>query len=538
MTVNQNIDAVVVGAGMGGILSTYRLSRAGLTVQCVDIAGDVGGAWYWNKYPGAMCDSETYVFRYSWDKEDLQTYPWTHHYAYQPEILDYLRHVVKKHDLRKYMAFETEVEKAAWDEQIKRWTIECRSRGEQKTYQARYFILCLGLLSKPSYPDIPGIKSFAGDLVHTAQWDEKLCLKGKTVGVVGNGSTGSQLMTAIAPEVGSLVSFQRHPQYSVPSRQGLVPEGYREKINAKYDEIWEGIRNSFTGFDIPEVSRKTMEATPEERQKIFQEVWDQGNGFRFMFSTFGDLTINPEANEEACKFIRGKIKETVQDPRKANALIPHEAYARRPLCNSDYYDIFNRDNVDIVDLRTTQIASIVPAGIQMEDGTIHELDVLIFATGFDAVEGSFLRVQITGREGASIHQHWSQGPISYAGVTCAGFPNMFMAPGPQGPFANYPPLIESGNDFIMECILHAEKTSGVIEVLPEAEKEWSSMCEKLLAGSLFKTTASWLFGDNIKGRKQRTKFYFGGLKNYKEWTQNEVSSGFPSFWTTRPGSQV
>lgn len=543
------VDAFVVGAGVGGIYSTYRLARMGLSVRCVDIATDVGGTWYWNRYPGAMSDTESYLYRYSWDKDDLQTYPWTRHYVYQPEILEYLRHIAAKHDLRKYMHFETEMTAASWDDEAQRWRITC-SKGP--AIIARYLINCLGLLSKVNYPDIPGISSFTGTLVHTAKWPQDFNLEGKRVGIIGNGSTGVQVMTAIAPIVAELKSFQRHPQYSVPSGQGEIPKGYREDINARYAEIYDSVRNSAVGFGVPEVTRKTMEATPEKRREAFQQVWDQGNGFRFMFSAFGDLTTDRDANEEACKFIRSKIDEIVKDPRKAKSLKPNDMYARRPLCDSGYYQIFNRDNVDIVDLRETPIQEIVPQGIKTSDSTVHEVDVLIFATGFDAVEGNYTRITITGRQGETIKEHWSQGPTAFGGVACAGFPNMFLVAGPQGPFANFPPVLETETDFIMSCIEYAEKniadaktcpatngaTNGtshprkpptVMEVTKEAERGWGDLCDELVEGSLFKETASWIFGVNVPGRKASTNFYFGGLKNYLDWVKGEIERDFEAF---------
>jgi cyclohexanone monooxygenase len=544
------VDALVVGAGFGGIYATYRLSQLFLNVKCIDTASDVGGTWYWNRYPGAMSDTESYLYRYSWDKEDLQKYPWTHHYVYQNEILEYLRHVVRKHGLRKYMQLNTEMKSATWDDEMQRWQVKC-STG---SFVARYLITSLGLLSKPNFPEIPGLSSFKGAVVHTARWDEDLVLVGKKVGVIGNGSTGVQVMTALAPTVGSLKSFQRHPQYSVPSGQGPVPTGYREQINKKYDEIYEGVWSSSTAFGVPESHRKTMEDSPEERRKAFQEVWDQGNGFRFMFSAYGDLTTSREANEEACKFICSKIDDIVKDPRKAAILKPTDLYARRPLCDSGYYQIFNQDNVDVVDLRKTPIHEIVPSGIETADGTVHDLDVLIFATGFDAIEGNYLRLRITGREGRTIKRHWKDGPRAFGGVACPGFPNMFVVAGPQGPFANFAPVLESEVDFIVSCIKHAENIVGavdsplspagseghcslkmptVIEVSRQAEMCWVDHCDKLCENSLFKQTSSWIFGANIQGRKSATRFYFGGLGNYLKWTGNEIQNGFPSFKNQR-----
>ncbi|RMJ26580.1 Flavin-binding monooxygenase-like protein [Aspergillus sp. HF37] len=563
MNQTKYVDAFVVGAGVGGIYSTYRLSRMGLTVICVDIASDVGGTWYWNRYPGAMSDTESYLYRYSWDKEDLRTYPWPNHYVYQPEILKYLQHIVEKHDLRKHMQFETEMRSATWNDTTDRWDIACSSG---LVVHARYLVNSLGLLSKVHYPHIAGLSSFSGNLVHTARWPEDLKLDGQRVGIIGNGSTGTQVMTAIAPIVGSLTSFQRHPQYSVPSGQRPVTKEYRDKVNANYDQIWENVWSSVVGFGVPESKRKTMETSPEERQKAFQEVWDQGNGFRFMFSAFGDITTDKDANEEACKFIRGKIDEIVKDPRKANTLKPRDLYARRPLCDSGYYEIFNRDNVDVVDLKETPIEEIVLQGIKTVDGSVHHLDTLIFATGFDAIEGNYMRIQITGRNGKTIQDHWKNGPTAFGAIACADFPNMFIVAGPQGPFANFPPVIESEINFIMSCIDYAEgnisettngrtncaangvpigvtneatngatngsrslKKPTIMEVSEEAERQWIETCDRLVEGSLFTTTASWIFGQNIPGRKSSTKFYFGGLRGYLDWVKEQITNGFSDF---------
>lgn len=540
MTRSTHIDALVVGAGVGGIYATYRLARMDLTVQCIDTAGDVGGTWYWNRYPGAMSDTESYLYRYSWDKEDLQSYPWSHHYVYQPEILGYLRHIVKKHDLRQYMRFNTEMTTATWEEDVQRWRVIC-STGQ--VYIVRYLVTCLGLLSKANYPNISGISSFEGKLVHTAKWPEDLDLKGKKVGIIGNGSTGTQVMTAIAPVVENLKTFQRSPQYSVPSGQKPIPKGYRENINKNYDQIWENVWSSAIGFGVPESRRKVMETSPEERQEVFQSVWDQGNGFRFMFSAFGDITTDRDANEEACKFIRVKIDEIVKDPIKAKALKPTELYARRPLCDAGYYEIFNRENVDVFDLKENPIKEIMPSGIKMADETVHDLDVLVFATGFDAVEGSYMRLKITGRDGKSIQEHWANGPTAFGGIACSGFPNMFLIAGPQGPFANFPPAVESETNFIISCIEYAEKTtqpngmnygsvsskSVTMEVTQEAENGWIDLCYELSEGSLFKTAPSWIFGANVPGRRLSTKFYFGGLKSYLDWVKEQIAGDFSAF---------
>ncbi|KAF2653647.1 FAD/NAD(P)-binding domain-containing protein [Lophiostoma macrostomum CBS 122681] len=529
------IDALVVGAGFGGIYQAYTLRELGLTVMVIDTAPAVGGTWYWNRYPGAMSDTESYLYRYSWDTKDLRESPWTHHYLRQPEILAYLNRMVDKHQLRKTLQLNTTMLGASWNDEAQVWHVET-TKG---AVTAGYLITALGLLSKPNYPDIPGIDNFEGLLTHTASWNPNLDLSGKRVGIIGNGSTGTQVMTAVAPIVGELISFQRHPQYSVPAGNRPVSPEYRKWVNENYDDIWDQAFKSATAFGFVESTRPTMSVSSEERERIFQELWDRGNGFHFMFGGFGDITTSEEANEEAAKFIRRKIGQIVKDPETAKKLQPSDLYARRPLCDSGYYNIFNRDNVKLVDLRENAIESIVADGIQMADGSVHALDVLIFATGFDAIDGNYIRMSITGKKGASLKEHWEDGCTSFLGVAVSGFPNFFTVLGPQGPFCNNPPAIESQVDFISAAIGDAEAkrrvgTKAVLDLSEDTEREWGQLCDRLTDGSLFKRTESWIFGTNIAGKKQATKFYFGGLGKWRETAQEVIQSGFRQFYRCAP----
>ncbi|KIW60171.1 hypothetical protein PV05_00409 [Exophiala xenobiotica] len=534
---STELDALIIGAGFGGIYQLYRLRQLGLNVKVIDMAGDVGGTWYWNRYPGAMSDTESFVYRYSWDKEDLVTYPWTHHYVKQPDVLAYLRHVVQRHDLRKDMQFNTELLSADWDESTNHWRVEL-STG--KTYHVRYLVTALGLLSKANYPDIPGINTFQGRMCHTAAWPEDLDVTNKRVGIIGCGSTGVQVITDIAQRVKSLTCFQRHPQYTVPSGDRPVEPGYREWVNEHYDEIFDQVKNSVVGFGFVEstVPFNSIK-TAEEREAIFERLWKQGNGFKFMFDGFSDVATNKEANEAACAFIRKKISQIVKDPEKARKLSPHDAYARRPLCDGGYFEQFNRPNVDVVHLQETPITSITPKGIQTTEG-LHELDVIIFATGFDAIEGNYNRIRIRGREGLTLKDCWDpKGPTAYLGVSVPSFPNLLMITGPQGPFSNLPPALEAHIDLISGLIAQAEKTrkqssSGdvaapVIEALPEAEEEWLDECERMAEGNLFKETASWIFGQNVPGKKYALRFYFGGLKAFNEAVQRVIDNDYSGF---------
>jgi cyclohexanone monooxygenase len=544
MVKQHYFDALVVGGGFGGIYQLYRLRELGLSTIVIDAAGDVGGTWYWNRYPGAMSDTESYIYRYSWDKDDLLQYHWKEHYVKQPDVLAYLNHVVDRYDLRKHMQFNTEMTSANWDDASHRWIIKT-STGEE--FRARYMVTALGLLSKTNFPAYDNIGSFKGEMYHTGKWPKHHDFRNKRVAVIGNGSTGVQVITALGGQVKQLVCFQRTPQYSVPSGDGPVSPEYRKKINSDYEAIWKQVKQSSVAFGFEESKTACMSVSPEEREAVFEKAWQLGNGFRFMFWTFSDLTVDPAANEEACKFIRKKIRQIVKDPAKADKLCPTDYYARRPLCDGGYYEQFNHDSVSIVDLKSDPISTFTPSGITTKststgEETTHELDVIIFATGFDAVDGNYTRIAIKGRSGESLRDHWREtGPTTYLGICVPDFPNLFMITGPNGPFTNIPPTLETHAEFIAELIGQAEKTRKastgtdadkdaiIIEATPEAENGWTDLCKELSDNSLFKITDSWIFGANVPGKKNAVMFYFGGLGNYRKKLEEERRSGYKSF---------
>jgi cyclohexanone monooxygenase len=530
MTDETVLDALIVGAGFAGIYQLYALKQLGLSAQVIDRASDVGGTWFWNKYPGAMSDVESYVYRFSWDKDDLLTYPWDEHYVKQPDVYAYLKHVVKRHDLGKHMKFNQEVQAAIFDEVSSTWRIET---GTGDTFIARFLITGLGVLSRINYPDIQGIDSFQGERYHTGAWPESHDFTSKRVAVIGNGSTGVQVITQLGKEkkFQQLVSFQRHPQYSVPAGDGPVSKEYRDGVNVSYDKIWDHVRKSKYGFGFDESKIPAMSVSESERQRIFQKAWDKGNGFRFMFWTFDDITINPDANDAACSFIRQKIKETVKDPEKCRKLTPHDYYARRPICDTGYYETFNQENVDIINIKENPIECITPKGIRTSDGIEHKFDVIIFATGFDAVDGNYTTIRIQGRGGKLLASHWENGPTSYLGIGVAKFPNLFMICGPKGPFTNIPATIEAEVELITALIQHAGDAL-VIESTQEAEDQWCKLCDDVAAESLFVKTESWIFGANVPGKKRALLFYFGGLANYRELAANCVRNGFSGFKST------
>lgn len=541
MTV-KTLDALVVGCGFGGIYMLRELRETlKLNVKAIDMNGDVGGTWYANRYPGAMSDTESYIYRYSWDKEDLQQQHWSHHYIQGPDVLAYLKHVVDRHGLRKDMQFDTELISADWDDSISQWQLQIKHNNITQHYVVRYLVTALGILSRPNYPDISGISSFKGHLIHTAAWPADIDLSNKRVGIIGNGSTGIQVITAIAPKVKQLLSFQRHPQYSVPSGDRPVSPEYREWVNSNYETIFEKVRKSITGMGVPESTTPFTSIPESERTQVFQQLWSQGNGFRFMFGGFSDVATDKQANEAACDFIRSKIDEIVTDKEKARKLKPWDYHARRPLCDGGYYKSFNLPHVDVVALKETPITRIVENGIEtsiIDDPsktTVHELDAIIFATGFDAIEGNYNRLRFRGRDGLTLRDKWAtQGPTSYLGVSVPSFPNMFLVLGPQGPFCNIPPAIEAEVRLCRDLIARAEdirgqegkKGKGVVECTEEAEKSWLDECERAAEGSLFKETASWIFGCNVPGKTVALRFYFGGLGRYNEVVEDVVKEGY------------
>ena len=523
-------DAIVIGAGFGGLYALHKLrNEQGLKVQAFDKAGDVGGTWYWNRYPGALSDSETQVYCYSFDKELLQEWDFDTSYVNQPKILSYLNHVTDRFDLRRSISFNTGIAGAHFDETRELWVVRT---DKGATHTARFIVTALGLLSVINYPNIPGRDSFKGELYHTGAFPQNLSFAGKRVGVIGTGSTGLQVNTALAPQVGHLTVFQRSPQYSVPVGNRPLSKDQVAEIKQNYDSVWEHVFSSMTGFAFTESNIPTFSVSAEEREAIFEKAWQKGGGFNYMFGTFNDIAVDAATNEAAASFIRRKIAQTVKDPETARKLTPTDLYARRPLCDSGYYEIFNRDNVALVDCKATPIEAIVPNGIRTADGVVHELDMIIFATGFDAVDGNYKVMDLRGRGGQTMAEHWQEGATGYMGTMTAGFPNMFMVLGPHGPFSNLPPAIEMQVEMIADLVAKATREDlASIEISNEAEAAWVNHCDELAAGSLFSQVDSWIFGANIPGKKRTLVFYFGGVGQFRKEAADLIRKGYPGFLT-------
>ena len=536
-TSGADYDAVVIGAGFGGLYAVHKLrNEQGLNVRGYDSASDVGGTWWWNRYPGALSDTESYVYRYSFDKELLQKGRWKTRYLTQPEILEYMNEVADHLDLRRSYKFDTKVDGAHYNEKTGLWNVITDS-GE--TVTAKYLVTGLGLLSATNVPKFKGIDDFKGRILHTGAWPDGVDLSNKRVGIIGTGSTGVQVITATAPIAKHLTVFQRSAQYVVPIGNTPQDDATIAEQKANYDNIWNQVKNSVVAFGFEESAEPAETASPEERERVFEAAWQRGGGFYFMFGTFCDIATSQVANDAAADFIKGKIKQIVKDPKVAEKLTPKDLYAKRPLCGNNYYEVYNRDNVTLADVKADPIAEFTPNGIRLESGEEHELDIVIFATGFDAVDGNYVKMDLRGRGGVTMRDTWKEGPLGYLGMMEVDFPNFFMILGPNGPFTNLPPSIETQVEWIADTICTVEE-EGVRNVEPtvEARDAWVRTCREIADMTLFPKAESWIFGANIPGKKNAVMFYMAGIGNYRNAINAVKEEGYTSLIRNRTAEKV
>lgn len=526
----QTVDVVVIGAGFGGVFAMHKMANEqNLNVLGFDRASGPGGTWYWNRYPGALSDSESYVYQYFFDKELYQDFEFKTNYITQPEILAYIEGVVERFDLAKHFRFNEGITSSRFDDMTQQWVL---TTDNGDVVHAKYVINAVGLLAAVNFPDIPGRDSFEGDLVHTAQYPEDLDLQGKRVAVIGTGSTGHQVVTAVGPIADQLGVYVRTPQYSVPVGLREVSAEELAQYHTDFEKTRDKIFNSALGYGIDEVSRSIWDYSEEERNEIFEKAWNEGGGFRFVFSTFGDLASDEEANLIAAEFIQKKIRETIKDPDKAEKVMPKGLHNRRPVCDNGFYATFNYDHVEPINISDTPIDEITPTGIRTNDGIHREYDVIIFATGFDAVDGNYRRMNLTGRNGLDINEAWKDNPTSYMGVTTPGFPNWFMILGPKGPFSNLTTAIEMQVEFISGLIEHARAENiALVEPTAEAEARWDKLSEDAAEGSLYASADSWIFGANIPGKPRSLLFYMGGVAEMNRLFAEEAAAGYPNLIT-------
>ena len=525
-----SVDADVIGAGFSGLYMLYRLREAGLSTRVYETADGVGGVWYWNRYPGARCDSESICYNYTFSEELYNEWSWSSRYPEQPEILKYLNFVADKFDLRPDINFSTRVTSASYDEGSNRWQIET-DQGDQIT--AKYFITGVGCISTANVPNIKGLDNFDGEWYHTGHWPhEKVDFTGKRVGVIGTGSSGIQSIPVIAKEAQHLTVFQRTPQFSVPAKNYQYTQEFLQKSKENYHGMRHLMRNSVAGMAMYYGERSVLEDTPEERKKVLEAAWEKG-GWAILFA-YNDLIINEEGNKLVAEFVRSKIREIVKDPETADKLVPDHYYGtKRAIIDTNYFETYNRENVRLVDVKKAPIEEITSKGIRTSDGEF-ELDAIVFATGFDGMTGSLFKIDIKGKNGVSLKEKWENGAKTktYLGLTTAGFPNLFMLTGPESPsvLGNMPAAIEQHVEWVIDCINHlCQNEVEVFEAKPEAEEKWSQHCRDLADATLYTKTESWYTGANIEGKARGFQIYVGGYDGYRKICDEIASKGYEGF---------
>jgi cation diffusion facilitator CzcD-associated flavoprotein CzcO len=520
---------VIVGAGFAGMYMLHKARQSGLSAQVFEAGSGVGGTWYWNRYPGARCDIESMEYSYGFDEELQQEWEWTERYAPQPEILRYAEHVADRFDLRRDITFATRVTRATFDEETATWRVATDGGHDLTT---RYLVMATGCLSSANTPDIPGKDDFAGPTYHTGLWPhEGVDFSGQRVGIIGTGSSALQAIPIIAEQADHLTVFQRTATYAVPAWNHPLDPDDVAKVKANYAEFREANRQMPSAFgawlDPPQ--HATLEVGPEERQARFEDRWAHG-GLPFL-GAFTDLLLDADANEEAAEFVRAHIRQIVQDPAVAERLVPDQVIGCKRLCvDIGYYETFNRPDVVLVDLTESPIERITPRGVQTTAGE-HELDCLIFATGFDAMTGALLRVDIRGRGGRTLQDAWAAGPRTYLGLGMVGFPNLFTITGPGSPsvLTNMLVSIQQHVEWITDCVTHLrDEGLTTIEAEQQAQDNWVDYVNMVAGFTLFPTCNSWYLGANVPG-KTRVFMPLPGFATYAEHCASVAADGYTGF---------
>jgi cation diffusion facilitator CzcD-associated flavoprotein CzcO len=529
--VTDTYDAVIVGAGIAGMYGVWKLRGEGFRVRAFERGDGVGGTWYWNRYPGARCDVDSVDYSFSFDEELEQEWDWTERYPTQPELLRYFNHVADRFDLRRDIQLNTTVTSASYDEARARWII---TTDDGRTTAARFLITASGCLSLVNRPDFPGLEDFTGDWYHTARWpEEDVDLTGKRVGIIGTGSTGIQLIPQLARQADHLTVFQRTPNFSVPARNAPLDPAEAAAVKANYRKIRKDNRESAFGQMRVANDQSALEVTPAEVKAEMDARWEVGGGPAVMLC-FTDVLVDDRANEIVADYVRDQIRATVKDPETAERLCPtnHPIGCKRICVDIDYFETYNRDNVDLVDVREAPIEAITETGIRLEDGREFTLDVIVFATGFDAMTGTLFEMNITGRDGQRLQDKWSEGPRTYLGLSTSGFPNLFMVTGPGSPsvLSNMMVSVEQHIDWITGALVHArEQGVDVVEAAPAAEERWSAHVANVANATLFPKANSWYMGRNIPGKPRVMSPYVGGVGLYREQCRRVAEHGYEGF---------
>jgi cation diffusion facilitator CzcD-associated flavoprotein CzcO len=524
----MDFDVIVIGAGLSGLYQLYRLREQGFKVRVFEAGTGVGGTWYWNRYPGARFDSESYSYQYSFSKELLEEWSWSEHFAGQPETLRYINYVADKFDLRRDIQFRSRVTAAHYDDAARAWDVTLQDGSK---HRARFLITAIGPLSAPTMPRVEGLDSFKGRSFHTAQWPhEPVSFVGKRVAVIGTGATGVQTIAEVAKTAGHLTVFQRTPNWCKPLHNGPIDDTTQARIKANYPEMFQRCQETYACFIHTTDSRGTFEVTPQEREAFLQRQYATP-GFGMWQGNFRDMLTNREANALISDFVARKIRERVKDPKVADKLIPkdHGFGTRRVPMETRYYEVYNQPNVELVDIKETPIERITPKGIKTSERE-YEFDIIIYATGFDAITGSFDRIDIRGLDGLRLKDKWKGGPQTFLGVQVEGFPNMFMLVGPHTALGNIPRSIEYNVEWVTRLIRYMrDRNLTRADAKPESVASWTDYVREKAEGLLSNEVNSWMTGinSNVEGKQTRILArYSGSAPAYRKRCDEVAAQGY------------
>jgi cation diffusion facilitator CzcD-associated flavoprotein CzcO len=522
------MDVLVIGAGITGIYQLYAALEAGFNATLLEAGQGVGGTWFWNRYPGARFDSESYTYGYLFSEELFDEWEWTEHFAGQPEIERYLNHVVDKFDLRQHIHCGTPVKTATYDEDSATWTV---TAADGRTWTTRYLISATGVLSVPFYPDVPGRDDFTGEQLHTGRWpDADVDFVGKRVAIIGTGSSGVQLIPIVAAEAAQLTVYQRTANWCTPLNNAPISAEEQKQLRADFPQIRETLNTSLAGFLHLPHDRATFDDTAEQRAEFYELMWAKP-GFGKLISHYFDMTYDEAANAEWCEFVAAKIRALVDDPELARKLIPddHRFGEKRPPFVTEYFEAYNRPNVSLVDLKETPILRVTETGLETAAG-VREFDLVVWATGFDFGTGALNRIEIRGRAGQLLTDYWADGPMTYLGIQTAGFPNFFFPGGPHAAAGNNPRYNGDQVDFVMSLLRHArDHGSDVIEVDPAAEEKWTAMIDRAAKKAPSFGEASYYFGTNIPGKPKKYLLNSAGRPKFQKSVAEQIADGYPAF---------
>ncbi|MBN9537208.1 MAG: cyclohexanone monooxygenase [Alphaproteobacteria bacterium 65-37] len=530
------LDVAIVGGGLAGLYAIHRLRGMGLRVRAFEAGSDIGGTWFWNRYPGARCDVESLEYSYSFSDDLQQAWKWPERYGTQPEILRYINHVADRFDLRRDVQLNTRVTSALFDSEANEWTLTTDSAD---VVRAHFCIMAAGNLSTPRVPEFRGLRDFRGKWYHSGLWPhEGVDFGGQRVGVIGTGSSGIQMIPIIARQASHLHVFQRTANFSLPARNAPMDPERERRHKAEYPGRRRAAYDTpFAIAGYPKPTKSALQATPEERRAAYEAKWQEGGSISFLY-TYTDLLVNKEANDTASEFVREKIRSIVKDPRTAELLSPkdHPIGTKRLCLDTGYYETYNGDNVTLVDVRSDPILEITPNGLRTAGGVAYELDAIVFATGFDAMTGALREIDIRTTGGATLADRWAGGPVTYLGLMVAGFPNMFIVTGPGSPGVKTQMIasIEQHTDWIAGCLDHMRRHGlDRIEPTVEAEAAWVRHVNAVADGTLYPRANSWYLGANIPGKPRVFMPYVGGFDAYKRRCDAVAAGGYEGFRLTR-----